>query len=103
MRYITIKRYRRDGIGGHFNLPYGTAVEKREGMPYYNNRPICVARSFSSHEHFAIDDDGQGQENDLAQEGKQQNCKAVIPDELVAEVHQIPQRGADEGVDERHG
>jgi hypothetical protein len=60
MRYITIKRYRHDGIGGHFNLPYGTAVEKKDGMLYYDNRPICVARSYSSHEHFARDDDGQG-------------------------------------------
>lgn len=62
MQYITIKRYKRNGIGGYFNLPWNTPVEERNGMLYHDNRPICVARSFSSHEHFAIDDDGQGQE-----------------------------------------
>ncbi len=62
MRYITIKRYRRDGVGGHFNLPYGTPVAEREGVLYHDNRPICAACSYSSHKHFAHDDDGHGQE-----------------------------------------
>jgi hypothetical protein len=62
LQYTTIKRYKRNGIDGYFNLPYGTPIAEHEGVLYHDNRPICVARSFSSHEHFARNDDGQGQE-----------------------------------------
>ena len=62
MVYTTIKRFKRDGIGGHFNIPYGTSIERREdGILYYNNSPVCVARSFASHEHFCRNDDGNGE------------------------------------------
>ena len=61
MTYTTIKRYNRKGIGGDFNIPWGTPLEKRDdGMLYYDGKPVCVARSFASHEHFCRDDDGQG-------------------------------------------
>jgi hypothetical protein len=62
MQYITIKRYKCDGIGGYFNLPYGTPLEKRDNRLYYDNRPVCVARSYNAHEYFARNDDGQGLE-----------------------------------------
>jgi hypothetical protein len=63
MHYITIKRYKQQGIGGHFNLPYGTPIEKREdNLLYHNNRPVCVARSFNAHEYFARNNDGRGLE-----------------------------------------
>jgi hypothetical protein len=61
MQYITIKRYKKTGIGGYFNIPWNTPVDEKDGVLYHNNRPICVARSYSSHEHFARDDDGHGQ------------------------------------------
>ena len=61
MTYTTIKRYHRNGIGGAFNIPWGTRLERRaDGILYYDNRPVCVARSYASHEHFCRDDDGQG-------------------------------------------
>lgn len=61
MTYTTIKRYRRKGIGGDFNIPWGTALERRDdGILYHDNRPVCVARSYASHEHFCRDDDGNG-------------------------------------------
>jgi hypothetical protein len=63
MHYITIKRYKRQAIGGYLNIPYGTPVERRDdGLLYYHDTPICVWRSFASHEHFARNDDGRGQE-----------------------------------------
>jgi hypothetical protein len=62
MTYITIKRYKHNAIGGYLNLPYGTPVDNIDGMLCYNGKPICVARSFNAHEHFARNDDGHGQE-----------------------------------------
>lgn len=63
MQYTTIKRFKRNGICGYFNIPYGTPIEKREdGLLYSRDSPICVATSFAAHEHFARNDDGQGQE-----------------------------------------
>ena len=61
MTYTTIKRYHRNGIGGDFNTPWGTHLERRDdGVLYHDNRPVCVTRSYASHEHFACDDDGNG-------------------------------------------
>lgn len=63
MQYITIKCYKRQAIGGYLNLPYGTPVEKHDdGLLYYDNKPICVGRSYASHEYFARNDDGNGKE-----------------------------------------
>ncbi len=63
MKYITIKRFKRNGIDGHFNIPYGTYLEKRaDGNLYCDNKKICVARSAAAHEYFARDDDGKGME-----------------------------------------
>ena len=62
MKYITWKRFRRNGINGaHFNLPWGTELEKKDdGILYHEGKPVAVARSFASHEHFARNDDGEG-------------------------------------------
>ena len=61
MQYTTIKRFKRESISGHLNLPYGTPLEKRDdGILYHDGKPVCVARSFASHEHFCRDDDGNG-------------------------------------------
>ena len=60
MQYITIKRYKGNGIGDHFNLPYGTPIEEKGGVLYHDNKPICVARSLNGKQHFAINEDGQG-------------------------------------------
>lgn len=63
MQYITIKRFKRNGIGGYFNIPYGTSLELRDdGTLYHNDLPVCLAKSAASHEHFARNDDGNGQE-----------------------------------------
>lgn len=63
MKYITIKRFRRDVGGVHFNIPWGAELEKREdGILYHEGKPVAVAKSFASHQHFARNDDRKGQE-----------------------------------------
>lgn len=63
MQYVTIKRFKRNGIGGYFNIPYGKHLEKRaDGVLYYGEKKVCLARSSAAHEYFARDDDGKGLE-----------------------------------------
>lgn len=63
MQYITFKRFKRNGIGGYFNIPYGTPLELHDdGILYHKGLPVCVAKSAASHNHFARDDDGKGLE-----------------------------------------
>ena len=63
MQYITIKRFKRRGIGGYVNIPYGKTLElKDDVLLYYDDKPVCVARSAASHEHFTRNDDGNGLE-----------------------------------------
>lgn len=60
MKYITIKRYKRDDARGRFNIPYGTLVEEMDGVLYHNGKDICSDRSAVMREYFARDDDGNG-------------------------------------------
>lgn len=61
MQYVTIKRFKRNGQDGYdHNIPYGTAVEERDGTIYSGVHPVCAERSFAGHSHFARDDDRQG-------------------------------------------
>lgn len=63
MKYICIKRFKRNGIGGYLNIPYGKYLEKRDdGALYYGDVKVCIARSAAAHEYFACDDDGKGLE-----------------------------------------
>ena len=64
MKYVTFKRFRRNGMNGvHFNIPWGTVLEKHEdGILYFGESPVAVARSYAAHQHFCRDDDGRGQE-----------------------------------------
>jgi hypothetical protein len=60
--YITIKRFKRNGIGGYFNIPYGTELENRDGVLWHGDKPVCKTRSAAAHEYFARNDDGCGLE-----------------------------------------
>ena len=61
MKYLTMRRFKRNGIGGDFNIPYGTILEKKaDGILYLDDKPVCVARSAASHLHFVNDSDGNG-------------------------------------------
>lgn len=61
MKYITIKRFKRNGMGGQFNIPFSKFLEKRaDNILYYDDKPVCVSRSAAAHEYFARNDDGEG-------------------------------------------
>lgn len=60
MEYLTIKRFKREGIGGHFNIPYGTKLESRDGVLSYGGKIVCKVKSAAAHEYFARNDDGNG-------------------------------------------
>jgi len=61
MKYICIKRYKRQGIGGYFNIPYGSVLAKdADKILNFDNKPVCVSTSAAAHEYFARDDDGKG-------------------------------------------
>lgn len=62
MLYVTIKRFRRDNAFGHFNIPYGTPIEERDGWLWYNGKAICGDHSAAMREYFARNDDGRGLE-----------------------------------------
>ena len=53
MDYIVYKRFRGKGIGGDFNLPYGTIVEEHNGFLFAaDGRKICAVTSENGWEHF---------------------------------------------------
>lgn len=62
MKYVTIKRYRRDDARGRFNIPYGTEVEEHDGLLWYKGKDICGDHAAVMREYFARNDDGQGLE-----------------------------------------
>ena len=62
MKYITIKRYKRDGARGRFNIPYGTELEETGGVLYHKGKDVCSDRSAVMREYFARNDDGRGLE-----------------------------------------
>ena len=53
MDYIVYKRFRGKGIGGDFNLPYGTLVTENGGFLFApDGRQICAVTSENGWEHF---------------------------------------------------
>lgn len=62
MKYITIKRYKRNDARGHFNIPYGTELEEKGGVLYHNGKDVCGDHSAVMREYFARHDDGCGLE-----------------------------------------
>lgn len=61
MIYITTKRFKRKGIDGEFNLPYGMEVESKDGFLWHQEKRICSDHSAVMREYFARNDDGLGQ------------------------------------------
>lgn len=65
-RYIARRRARFAGIGGiPVNIPYGTALEAREGFILFEGRPLCAVTSQNAHDYFSQDDDGCGRERGM--------------------------------------
>ena len=53
MDYIVYKRFKGKGIGGDFNLPYGTIVAEHNGfLSASDGRQICAVTSENGWEHF---------------------------------------------------
>ena len=53
MEYIVHKRFKGKGIGGDFNLPYGTLVTENDGFLFApDGRQICAATSENGWRHF---------------------------------------------------
>jgi len=53
MEYIVYRRFKAEGIGGAFNLRYGTTVTERDGFLYAaDGRRICAVTSENGWEHF---------------------------------------------------
>ena len=61
MTYIATKRFKRKGIDGDFNLPYGMEVESKDGFLWHREKRICSDHSAVMREYFARNDDGLGQ------------------------------------------
>lgn len=69
MTYITIKRFKRKGIDGDFNIPYGTSIESDNGYLWFNGKRICSEKSAVMREYFARNDDGLGQKRSKVAHG----------------------------------
>lgn len=59
--YVTVKRARFDSISGYVNIPYGTRLFSDGNFLFHNGSPICTVTSKNAHDHFSIDEDGNGQ------------------------------------------
>lgn len=79
MNYITFKKFKREGLGGNFNLHPGKKVEERNGVLYRAGKAICNERSAAGHAHFARNDDGRGLERGALTAGIMETL--AIPDE----------------------
>lgn len=62
MNYITTKRYKKQSMSDHVNIPYGTEVECYSNILYYNGKPLCFITSQDCYEYFSRNDDGHGLE-----------------------------------------
>lgn len=62
MNYVCRKRFKGEGLAGHFNIPCGSILEENAiGRLCYEGRAVCANSSVVSHDHFAINEDGQGE------------------------------------------
>ena len=53
MEYIVYKRFKERGIGGDFNLPYGTICKEEGGFLFApDGRQICAVTSENGWSHF---------------------------------------------------
>lgn len=60
MEYICFNHYKGKSLSGDCNIHYGKPLELREGILYYEGKPICFVNSKKGHEHFCRNDDGMG-------------------------------------------
>lgn len=62
-KYIARRRARFRDMGGRdVNIPYGTELEAKGGVLYWEDKPLCFAQSQNARDYFSQDDDGCGEE-----------------------------------------
>lgn len=62
-QYITVRRTRFKAINGDLiNIPWGTPIERRDGILLWDGLPLCTVTSQNAHDYFARNDDGHGLE-----------------------------------------
>lgn len=61
MEYVCCKEYDRDGIEGYARFAVGSRVEASGNCIRLMGRKVCYVTSQSAHDHFARNDDGQGE------------------------------------------
>lgn len=61
MRYICGKRFKGEGLAGHFNIPAMSVLETNDiNRICFNGRAVCATTSETAHDYFAIDEDKNG-------------------------------------------
>ena len=61
-KYIVHKRLKGTAICGEVNFPAMTICECNNNIIQYEGHDICYVKSEQAHQHFAIDEDGNGLE-----------------------------------------
>ena len=61
-KYVARCRAKFKGICGEVNIPWGTALESKEGYILWAGQRLCLATSQNAYDYFSQDDDGCGQE-----------------------------------------
>ena len=62
MEYIVHKRFKGNTLSGYKNIPALSICEAKNGIIFYDEKPICVEKSENGHTFFARNDDGLGLE-----------------------------------------
>ena len=60
MQYIVHKRFKGKTICGDVNIPALSECEEINNWIYYQGKPVCAVTSACAHQHFAINEDGNG-------------------------------------------
>ena len=60
MQYVAFRRFHRCGMGGMFNIPYGSLCDEVNGVILYQGTPVCLNTSQVAKEYFATNYDGKG-------------------------------------------
>ena len=60
MKYTVHTRFNKNAICGNVDLPISTECESKDGIIYFEDKPLCLVNSENSHLHFARNNDGLG-------------------------------------------
>lgn len=69
MNYIVHKRFKGKSVSGEVNIPAMTECKGVEGLIFHEGKIICIETSENAHQHFAVNDDGNGLERGRLTQG----------------------------------